>query len=54
MAKKQEKIKKIWQNLKKPKFFLNLHFFLIHSHISRVECLKFSLGYLENQVLHIA
>ena len=37
---------------KKSKFFGNF-FFLIHSHISKEECLKFSLRYLENQVLHI-
>ena len=40
---------------KNQNFFLNFQFFffLIHSHISKVECLKFSLRYLENQVLHI-
>ena len=52
-TKKKSKIfGKIEKNLN---FFLNFQFFFffIHSHINKVECPKFSLRYLENQVLHI-
>ena len=55
MAKKPRKNQKILAKLKKiQNYFLNFQFFfLIHSHISKEECLKISLRYLENQVLHI-